>query len=252
MTTWAVERIGAVAVLTFTRTPDNLIDFRSMIALGDLLEDLAHQAEQVRVVLLTGGLDDMFINHAELADLARAGEGGASKEELGSWSRALSLLEGIPQPTVAAIDGLASGGGNEIALACTLRVASDRGRFQQPEITGGFIPGGGGSVRLPRLVGPSRAAEVILTGRVFSAEEAQRMGWVNAVLPASGFREEALRWAGGIAKHAGPALYAAKHSIVAGSRLPFPEAVATERRLFAGLTAQLGTGDGPSGPAAGV
>jgi enoyl-CoA hydratase len=243
MTAWAVERIGAVAVLTFTRAPDNLIDFRSMVALGDLLEGLAQQTEQVRVVVLAAGLDDMFINHAELTDLARAGEGRASKEELGSWSRALGLLEGIPQPTVAAVDGLASGGGNEIALACTLRIASDRGRFQQPEVTGGFIPGGGGSVRLPRLVGPSRAAEVILTGRVFPAEEAQRMGWINAILPADGFREEAVRWVEGIAKHAGPALYAAKHSIVAGSRLPFPEAVASERQLFAGLTARLGASD---------
>lgn len=251
MTAWAVERIGAVAVLTFTRTPENLIDFRSMIALGDLLEDLALRTEQVRVVALDGGLDDMFINHAELTDLARAGDGRASKEELRSWTRALSLLEGIPQPTVAWVDGLASGGGNEIALACTLRVASDRARFQQPEVTGGFIPGGGGSVRLPRLVGPGRAAEVILTGRVFSAEEAHRMGWVNAVLPAGGFREEALRWVEGITKHAGPALYAAKQSIVAGSRMPFPEAVATERRLFAGLTARLGTGDAPSGPSVG-
>jgi enoyl-CoA hydratase len=246
MTAWAVERIGAVAVLTFTRAPDNLMDFRSMIGLGDLLEDIARRTEQVRVVVLAGGLDGMFINHAELTDLARAGAGQASKEELGSWSRALSLLEDIPQPTVAAVDGLASGGGNELALACTLRIASTRARFQQPEITGGFIPGGGGSVRLPRLVGPSHAAEVILTGRAFSAEEAHAMHWVNTVLPAAGFRQSALRWVENIAKNAGPALYAAKHSIVAGSRLPFPEAVATERRLFGDLTAGRGAGDGPS------
>ncbi|MFE9445421.1 enoyl-CoA hydratase/isomerase family protein [Streptomyces sp. NPDC006602] len=249
MTTWAVERFGAVAVLTFSRAPENLMDFRSMIELGDLLEDIALQSKQVRVVMLAGGLDDKFIDHAELSDLARAGAGQASREELASWSRVLALLEDIPQPTVAAIDGLASGGGNEIALACTLRVASSRARFQQPEITGGFIPGGGGSVRLPRLVGPGHSAEVILTGRPFSADEALAMRWVNTVLPAEDFLQAALRWVEDIAKNAGPALYAAKESIVTGSRLPFPEAVATERRLFAGLTSGLAVSEHSSGPA---
>jgi enoyl-CoA hydratase len=248
MTTWAVERFGAVAVLTFSRAPENLMDFRSMIELGALLEDMALQSDQVRVVMLTGGLDDKFIDHAELSDLARAGAGQASNEELGSWSRVLALLEDIPQPTVAAIDGLASGGGNEIALACTLRIASARARFQQPEITGGFIPGGGGSVRLPRLVGPGPAAEVILTGRPFSAAEALALRWVNAVLPAEDFPRAALRWVEDIAKNPGPGLYAAKQSIVTGSRLPFPEAVATERRLFAGLTAGLAVDAGSVGP----
>jgi enoyl-CoA hydratase/carnithine racemase len=86
-------------------------------------------------------------------------------------------LEEIPQPTIAAIDGLAAGGGSEIALACTLRVGSPRARLQQSEILAGVIPGGGGTVRLPRLVGPAVAAEVILSGRVFQAEEALRVGW---------------------------------------------------------------------------
>ncbi|MFC5911248.1 enoyl-CoA hydratase/isomerase family protein [Streptacidiphilus monticola] len=240
MSTWSVERLGAVAVLGFTRPPDNYMDFASVIALGDLLEGLAQDSEQVKVVMVTGGPDDRFIDHAELADLARASAGQASEEELGAWPRALQLLEEIPQPTIAAIDGLASGGGNELALACTLRVASTRARFQQPEITAGFIPGGGGSVRLPRLVGLGHAAEVVLTGREFSADEALRSGWVNAVLSAEDFRTEALQWVEAVARNAGPALFAAKRSIVTGSRLPFPEATGLERQLFSGL--RPGTG----------
>ncbi|MER6983376.1 enoyl-CoA hydratase/isomerase family protein [Streptomyces carpinensis] len=249
MTTWTVERFGAVAVLTFTRAPENFMDFGSLRELGDLLEGFARNTGQVSVVMLAGGLDGKFIDHAELSDLARAGAGEASQEELGSWSRALNLLESIPQPTIAAVDGLASGGGNELALACTLRIASTRALFQQPEITGGFIPGGGGSVRLPRLIGPSHAAEVILTGRTFSADEAFRINWVNTVLPAENFRQEALRWAETIAKHSGPALFAAKESVVTGSKLPFHEALRTERRLFSGLIASLVPG-APAGPAA--
>ncbi|MFE1195459.1 enoyl-CoA hydratase/isomerase family protein [Streptomyces olivaceoviridis] len=237
MSTWTSDRFGPVAVLTFTREPGNFMDFASMVRLGSLLEDLGRRTDEVKVVMLTSGLDDRFIDHAEMSDLARAGAGQASEEELGSWSRALRLLEEIPQPTIAAVDGLASGGGNEIALACTLRVASPRSRFQQPEVAVGIIPGGGGSVRLPRLIGPGRAAEAILTGRLVFAEEALRVGWVNTVLTGTDFPQEALRWAGSIAGNPGPALHAAKHSVVAGSRLAFGEAITTERRLFGELTA---------------
>jgi len=187
--------------------------------------------------MLASGLDGVFIDHAELSDLVKAGEGRASESELGSWARAVRLLEEIPQPTIAAIDGIASGGGNEIALACTLRLASDRASLQQPEATVGIIPGGGGSVRLPRLVGPAIAADAILTGRPFEADEALRVGWVSAVLPADGFRERAMGWISPIARNPGPALTAAKQSIVHGSRLPFTEAQALEQQLFRDLSA---------------
>ena len=153
MPNWTTELHGPVALLTFTRPPQNLMTFTAMIELGDALEEIAATTEQIKVVMLTGGIDGVFIDHAELADLARAGQGRATEQELGSWARAERLLEEIPQPTIAAIDGLASGGGNEIALTCTLRIASQRAQLQQPEATVGIIPGGGGSVRLPRPIG---------------------------------------------------------------------------------------------------
>ncbi|WP_234317157.1 enoyl-CoA hydratase/isomerase family protein [Streptomyces sp. NRRL WC-3744] len=102
-----------------------------------------------------------------------------------------------------------------------------RSRFQQPEVAVGIIPGGGGSVRLPRLIGSGRAAEAILTGRQVFAEDALRFGWVNAILTGARFSQEALRWGEAIARNSAPTLHAAKHSVVAGSRLPFGEAMAT-------------------------
>ena len=241
MSAWAVDRSDSVAVLTFARPPDNFMDFASMIDLGELLEELSKQTDRIKVVVLASGVDGRFIDHAELADLARAGQGRASPEELGSWSRGLRLLEEIPQPTIAAIDGLAAGGGNELALACTLRISSERARLQQPEVSIGIIPGGGGSVRLPRLVGAGVAADAILSGRAFDAEEAVRVGWINAVLPAEGFVERALAWAETLARNPGPALHAAKRSIVAGSRMSFDDATTLERQLFRELTATLKT-----------
>ena len=211
--------------------------FTSMIELGDALEEIAATTEQVKVVMLTGGIDGVFIDHAELTDLARASLGRATEQELGSWARAERLLEEIPQPTIASIDGLASGGGNEIALTCTLRIASQRAQLQQPEAAVGIIPGGGGSVRLARLAGPGIAAEAILTGRAFSAQEALRAGWINAVLPTDDFTRHALAWAAAIAQNSGPALNAAKKSVVFGARLPFADALKLERQLFTHLTA---------------
>jgi enoyl-CoA hydratase len=229
-----------VAALTFTRPPGNFMDFASMIELGDRLDGLAAQRDRVKVIVLASGDDEVFINHAELDDLARAGRGEATEEELGSWARALHLLEHVPQPTIAAIGGLASGGGNELALACTLRIASDRASLQQPEVAVGIIPGGGGSVRLPRLVGPGVAAEAILTGRPFSAQEAQRAGWVGDVLAHEGFAGASMARAKAIAAAPAEALFAAKRSIVYGSRLPFDEAAALERELFTRLQAGSG------------
>jgi enoyl-CoA hydratase len=231
MSAWAVEVEKSVALLTFTRPPDATMDFVSMAELGEILTRLSAD-ERVKVVVLTGGLDGFFINHGDPGDLLRASRGKATAAEAESWPRTLDILENIPQPTVAAIDGLAAGGGNEIALACTLRVGSVRASLRQPEITVGIIPGGGASVRLPRVAGPGVAAEAILTGRVFSAEEALRSGWLNAVLPTEDFVGRALRWVGAVAQHPAPALRAARRVLTAAAKLSFADAIALERQIF--------------------
>lgn len=234
---WIESREGRIAVLTFDRPPRNWMDVRSMSELVSHLERLAAESDEVSVVMLTGGVDGYFIAHADLDDLARIARGEDVGGDLGSWSRALDLLETIPQPTVAAIDGQAWGGGCETALACTLRIGSQRAHLGQPEVSVGIIPGAGGTQRLPRLVGAGVGAELCLSGRVIDAEEALRIGLLNAILPTEGFAKSALAWCERMARHPAPALFAAKQAVVRGLRLPLSEGLALEGRLFAGLNA---------------
>jgi enoyl-CoA hydratase/carnithine racemase len=133
---------------------------------------------------------------------------------------------------VAAVDGQAWGGGCELCLASTLRVASDRAHFGQPEVAVGIIPGAGGTQRLPRLVGAGRAAELVLSGRIVDADEALRIGLVEAVLPHDAFVERVLEWVGPIATKPPAALRAAKRAIVDGLRVPLDEGLRIEGRLF--------------------
>jgi enoyl-CoA hydratase/carnithine racemase len=133
---------------------------------------------------------------------------------------------------VAAVDGQAWGGGSELCWACTTRVASTAATFGQPEVLVGIIPGAGGTQRLPRLIGAGRAAELVLSGRVVPADEALRLGMVEAVLPAEGFPAAALAWAGRFATPPRPAVVAAKRAIVDGLRLPLDEGLRRESALF--------------------
>jgi enoyl-CoA hydratase len=232
---WTIDQHGPVALLTYSRPPGNFVDPASLFELRDIFEKFAEDIDRVKVVVLTGGLDGFFINYGDISGhlhwLKVGRDGLLHSPEYEAFLDVFLRLEELPQPTIAAIDGLAAGAGSEIALACTMRVGSPRARMQQPEISSGFIPGGGGTVRLPRLVGPGIAAEAILTGRVFEADEAFRVGWINAILPAEGFIDHALRWAERVAQHSGTALIAAKASLRDSLRLPFNDAVKRERDL---------------------
>lgn len=203
-----------------------------MTELADLLAALADHPDEATVVMLTGGVDGYFIAHADLDDLAELAAGRIPAGDPRSWHRALGLLESMPQPTVAAIDGQAWGGGCETALACTMRIASERAHLGQPEVAVGIIPGAGGTQRLPRLVGPGVGAELCLSGRVVPADEALRIGLVNTVLPTDGFREAAIGWCQQIARHSPAAVFAAKKAVVEGLRLPLDDALRLESRLF--------------------
>ncbi|MBA2624782.1 MAG: enoyl-CoA hydratase/isomerase family protein [Acidimicrobiia bacterium] len=232
VSTWSLEVEERVAVLTFTRPPSNWMDLRSMTELADLLAELAERPDEATVVALTGGVDGYFVAHADLDDLAALAAGSLPEGDPRAWGRALALLESMPQPTVAAIDGQAWGGGCETALACTMRVGSERAHLGQPEVAVGIIPGAGGTQRLPRLVGPAVGAELCLSGRVVQAEEAQRIGLLNAVLPTDGFLDHARAWCARIARHSAPAVFAAKRAVVDGLQLPLDEALHLESRLF--------------------
>src|SRR5437870_12630649 len=128
MTFWSVDRRDRIAVCTFTRPPRNFMSFAAMTELEGVLGELAPD-ESVSVVVLTGGVDGYFVAHADLDDLTKLGRGENVEGDPGSWGRALGLLESMPQPTVAAINGQAHGGGCEISLACTTRLAAPSGHM---------------------------------------------------------------------------------------------------------------------------
>jgi enoyl-CoA hydratase len=228
---WSLEHHGTIALATFTRPPRNLMSMAAMSELEELVTGVAAD-DAVHVLVITGGVPGYFIAHADLDDLAALGRGEPLEGDPAAWFRTFALLDSMPQPVVAAVDGQAWGGGCELSLACTLRIASDRSHFGQPEVSVGIIPGGGGSQRLPRLVGAGRAAEMILSGRIVEADEALRIGLIEAVLPHDDFVNRALAWAETIASKPPAAVRAAKRAILDGLRLPLDEALMLEARLF--------------------
>jgi enoyl-CoA hydratase/carnithine racemase len=232
MGNWTLAAHNKVAVLTFTRPPRNLMDMVSMTELVAHLEDIAARTDEFTVVMLTGGVDGYFIAHADLDDLAKIAQGEMPEGDPRSWSLATRLLETMPQPTVAAIDGQAWGGGCETSLACTMRIGSERAHMGQPEVAIGIIPGGGGTQRLPRLVGAALGAELCLSGRIVDAHEAKRIGLLNEVLPTDGFVDHAIEWCQRIAHHPAPAVFAAKRAVVEGLQLPLADGLRLEVGLF--------------------
>jgi enoyl-CoA hydratase len=175
-----VERDEALAVVTVDRQDAlNALDVGTLIDLRDRLRDLAG-ADDVRVVVLTGAGEKAFVAGADIKymsglDVDQAKEWGALGHEAGR------LLETMPKPTIAAINGFALGGGCELALACDIRYAASGAKVGQPEVNLGIIPGWGGTQRLARVCGLGVAKELIFTGRVIGADEALRIGLVNAV-----------------------------------------------------------------------
>ena len=147
----------------------------------------------VRGVILTGAGDKAFIAGADISELAQV-----TAFEAEQYSRfvqeVLDLIENLGKPVIAAVNGFALGGGCETAMACTIRIAVDTAKFGQPEVKLGLVPGGGGTQRLPRLIGKGRALQLILSGEMISAQEAYRIGLVNEIVPAAGLitRAEAI------------------------------------------------------------
>lgn len=207
-----VEHDGQVAVVTMDREPAlNAFDAGQLRQLIEVFDALGN-ADEIRAVVLTGAGTRAFAAGADVKAMATMSrQDGLAFGQLGQ--RAASAIEELPQPVIAAVNGYALGGGCEIALACDLRLAAENAVFAQPEVTLGIPPGWGGSQRLPRLIGPGRAAEMILTGRQVGAEEARRWGLVNAVYSAHQLMREATRLAQTIAANGPVAVRTAKSLI---------------------------------------
>jgi enoyl-CoA hydratase/carnithine racemase len=178
------EKKGGIAYVTLNRPKVlNALNRRTWEELRIAFED-ARDDGTVRGVILTGAGDKAFIAGADIGELAHVT--AVEAQESSSYGQAvLDLIENLGKPVIAAVNGFALGGGCETAMACTIRVAAEHAKFGQPEVKLGIIPGGGGTQRLPRLVGKGRALEIILSGEVIPAEEAYRIGLVNAVVPAA-------------------------------------------------------------------
>jgi enoyl-CoA hydratase len=175
-----VDREDAVAIVTVDRPEAmNALDVATLTELGDRLRELADDAA-ARVVIVTGAGEKAFVAGADIKYMSGLGVDGAK-----SWGalghEAGRLLETMPKPTIAAVNGFALGGGCELALACDFRYASANAKLGQPEVNLGIIPGWGGTQRLARVCGLGVAKELIFTGRVVDADEALRIGLVNAV-----------------------------------------------------------------------
>ena len=178
------EKKGAIAYVTVNRPKVlNALNTPTWTDLHAAFEDAKADAS-VRGVILTGAGDKAFIAGADIGELADVDAYGAA-ESSRFGQGVLDLVENLGKPVIAAINGFALGGGCETAMACTIRIAVEHAKFGQPEVKLGLLPGGGGTQRLPRLVGKGRALQLILTGETISAQEAYRIGLINEVVPAA-------------------------------------------------------------------
>ncbi len=180
----AYEKRGVIASVTVNRPKVlNALNTPTWADLRTAFED-ARDDEAVRGVVLTGAGDKAFIAGADIGELAHAS--AVEAEQASRFGQeVLELVENLGKPVIAAVNGFALGGGCETAMACTIRIAVDTAKFGQPEVKLGLLPGGGGTQRLPRLVGKGRALQLILSGGMISAQEAYRIGLVNEIVPAA-------------------------------------------------------------------
>ena len=176
------EKKDGIAYVTLNRPKVlNALNQRTWQDLRAAFEDARDDAT-VRGVILTGAGDKAFIAGADISEIAHITAVDAERSSRYGQD-VLTLIEDLGKPVIAAVNGFALGGGCETAMACTIRVASEHARFGQPEVSLGIIPGGGGTQRLPRLVGKGRALQIILSGAMVTAQEAYRIGLVNEVVP---------------------------------------------------------------------
>lgn len=226
-----LERDGAVAVLTVNRPQVlNALSFATLDELERALASLAGD-DAVRCIILTGAGEKAFVAGADINELAVQSpvEG---RERARAGQRVCDAVERLGKPVIAAINGYALGGGCELAMACTIRIAAETAFLGQPEINLGLLPGYGGTQRLARIVGAGRALELMLTGDRIPAAEAFRLGLVNRVVPAAELMTEARRLAAAIAAKAPVAVGYILEAVNRGLDLPLADAQALEATLF--------------------
>ena len=231
MTNVLLEKKGPYAVATIHR-PEALNALNSQV-LADLAEllDTVEADEEIRVLVITGAGEKAFVAGADIGEMSTL-----TKDEGEAFGKkgndVFRRLETLPIPTIAAVNGFALGGGCELSMSCDIRICADTAVFGQPEAGLGITPGFGGTQRLARLVGPGMAKQLIYTAKNIKADEALRIGLVNAVYPAQELLPAAEKLAGTIAKNAPIAVRACKKAINDGLQVDMDRAVIIEEKLF--------------------
>ncbi|MBL8058579.1 MAG: enoyl-CoA hydratase/isomerase family protein [Anaerolineales bacterium] len=223
-----VETRGRVGLVRFNRPKElNALNAGLMEELVTALE--AFDAEPAIGALVVAGNERAFAAGADIKEMAGlSAVEMLTRDSIGRWDR----LRRLRKPLIAAVAGFCLGGGNELAMTCDMIVAAETARFGQPEINIGVIPGAGGTQRLTRAVGKALAMEMVLNGRLITAEEAYRCGLVNRVVPAEACLDEAVALAQQIAERAPVAVRLAKEAVNAAFETPLTDGLADERRAF--------------------
>jgi enoyl-CoA hydratase/carnithine racemase len=229
--TLRIERDGPVVLVTIDRRP--VLNALDRATLDDLRRAMLALKDDgaVRAVIVTGAGEKAFVAGADIQELERLSAVDAERYAL-DGQHVFDLIEHLGKPVVAAVNGFALGGGCELAMACTLRVAADTARFGQPEVKLGVMPGFAGTQRLPRLVGRGRALDLLLTGRIVDAQEALAIGLVNRVVAAASLLDEARSLAAALASLAPLAMRAIIETVLRGEEMAFPEAAFLEASQF--------------------
>jgi len=239
-----VETDGPVGIVTLNR-PDALNAFSDelMNELTDALKKF--EADDAIGCIVITGSEKAFAAGADIKEMSEITYMDAYKEQFitRNWEEATRCRK----PVIAAVAGYALGGGCELALMADFIIAADNAKFGQPEITIGAIPGAGGTQRLPRFIGKSKAMEMVLTGRIMEAEEAERCGLVSRIVPKGELKEEAIKTAKQIASYSAPTVMLAKECVNRAYEVPLTEGVRFERRIFHSI---FGTEDQREGMAA--
>lgn len=225
------EKDGGIGVITINRPSAlNALNAATVEELDKLVTSIAGD-DSVKVVLITGSGEKSFVAGADITEMRPL-----SAMEGRNWGMAgqgvFNKIENLPQPVIAVINGFALGGGCELAMACDIRIASDKAKFGQPEVTLGITPGFGGTQRLPRLVGKGQAKKLIFTGGMIDAAEAYRIGLVDQVTTPAELMNEAKAMANTIMSRAAVAVQLCKTAINRGMDVDLPTGVAYEAEVF--------------------
>ena len=231
LTNLKLEKKNQVAYVTIDRPKVlNALNMATMQELWQVFSELKDD-KQVRVVILTGGGEKAFVAGADINELAR-NNAVEAKAYTHKGQATLDLIENLGKPVIACVNGFALGGGCEIAMASTMRLASENAKFGQPEVKLGIIPGYGGTQRLPRLVGTGLAMQMVLTGEMISAQEAHRIGLVNEVVPADRLIARAEEIAQKIIGMAPLAIQYCMEAVNQGMNMTLAEGLFLEATLF--------------------